>query len=56
MTLSFRPHFEGRIERLIKDDILIPLDSSNQIIASIALKKSTLSKLRKMKPSEVRRF
>jgi hypothetical protein len=30
MTLSFKPHFEGGgIERLIKDDILIPLDFSN---------------------------
>jgi hypothetical protein len=29
MTLSFRPHFEGGVERLIKDDILIPLDFSN---------------------------
>jgi hypothetical protein len=29
VALSFRPHFEGRIERLIKDDILIPLDFSN---------------------------
>jgi hypothetical protein len=29
VSLSFRPHFEGRIERLIKDDILIPLDFSN---------------------------
>jgi hypothetical protein len=29
MALLFRPHFEGRIERLIKDDILIPLDFSN---------------------------
>jgi hypothetical protein len=30
MTLSFRQHFEGGgIERLIKDDILHPLDFSN---------------------------
>jgi hypothetical protein len=29
MALSFRPHFKGMIERLIKDDILIPLDFSN---------------------------
>jgi hypothetical protein len=29
MALSFRPHFEGGIERLIKDDILIMLDFSN---------------------------
>jgi hypothetical protein len=29
MTLSFRPHFEGGIERLIKDDIFIPLDFFN---------------------------
>jgi hypothetical protein len=29
VTLSFRPHFKGKIERLIKDDILIPLDFSN---------------------------
>jgi hypothetical protein len=29
MALSFRPHFEGGIERLIKDDILILLDFSN---------------------------
>jgi hypothetical protein len=29
MALSFRPHFEGGIERLIKDDIFIPLDFSN---------------------------
>jgi hypothetical protein len=30
MALSFMPHFEGGgIERLIKDDILIPLDFSN---------------------------
>jgi hypothetical protein len=43
----------GRIERLIKDDILTPLI---QIIASIALKENTLSKLRKVKPSEVRGF
>jgi hypothetical protein len=46
----------GRIERLIKDDILIPLDFLIQIIASIALKESTLSKLRKVKPSEVQGF
>jgi hypothetical protein len=42
----------GMIERLIKDDILILF--LIQIIASIALKESTLSKLRKVKPSEVR--
>jgi hypothetical protein len=47
---------KGRIERLIKDDILIPLDFLIQIIASIALKESTLSKLRKVKPSEVQGF
>jgi hypothetical protein len=29
VALSFRPHLKGRIERLIKDDILIPLDFSN---------------------------
>jgi hypothetical protein len=29
VALSFRPYFEGGIERLIKDDILIPLDFSN---------------------------
>jgi hypothetical protein len=29
MALPFRPHFEGGIERLIKDDILIMLDFSN---------------------------
>jgi hypothetical protein len=29
MTLSFRPHFEGGSERLIKEDILHPLDFSN---------------------------
>jgi hypothetical protein len=29
MALSFRPHFKGRIERLIKDDILHLLDFSN---------------------------
>jgi hypothetical protein len=29
MPLSFRPHFEGRIKRLIKNEILIPLDFSN---------------------------
>jgi hypothetical protein len=46
----------GRIERLIKDDILIPLDFLIQIIASIALKESTLSKLRMVKPSEVQGF
>jgi hypothetical protein len=28
VALSFRPHFEG-VERLIKDNILIPLDFSN---------------------------
>jgi hypothetical protein len=49
MALSFRPHFEGRIERLIKDDILIPLDLLIQIIASIVSKENTLSKLRKVK-------
>jgi hypothetical protein len=46
----------GGIERLIKDDILILLDFLIQIIASIALKESTLSKLGKVKPSEVRGF
>jgi hypothetical protein len=45
-----------RIERLIKDDILILLDFLIQIIASIALKKNTLSKLRKVKSSKVRGF
>jgi hypothetical protein len=40
----------GRIERLIKDDRYIFLI---QIIASIVLKKNTLSKLRKVKPSKV---
>jgi hypothetical protein len=29
VALSIRPHFEEGIERLIKDDILIPLDFSN---------------------------
>jgi hypothetical protein len=29
VALSFRPHFEWGIERLIKHDILIPLDFSN---------------------------
>jgi hypothetical protein len=29
VALSFRPHFEGGVERLIKDDILVPLDFSN---------------------------
>jgi hypothetical protein len=29
MALSFRPHFEGGIERFIKYDILYPLDFSN---------------------------
>jgi hypothetical protein len=29
VALSFRPYFEGGIERLINDDILIPLDFSN---------------------------
>jgi hypothetical protein len=29
VALSFRPYFEGGIERLIKDDILTPLDFSN---------------------------
>jgi hypothetical protein len=29
VALSFRPYFEGGIERLIKDGILIPLDFSN---------------------------
>jgi hypothetical protein len=47
------PYFEGGIERLIKDDILTPLI---QIIASIVLKENTLSKLRKVKPNEVREF
>jgi hypothetical protein len=56
MALSFRPHFEGRIERLIKDDILIPLDFLIQIIASIVSKENTLSKLRKVKQSEMRGF
>jgi hypothetical protein len=46
----------GRIERLIKDDILTPLDFLTQIIASIALKENTLSKLRKVKSSEVQGF
>jgi hypothetical protein len=48
--------FRGRIEWLIKDDILQPLYFLIQIIASIVLKESTLSKLRKVKPSKVRRF
>lgn len=26
MALSFWPHFQGRIERLIKEEILLPLD------------------------------
>jgi hypothetical protein len=34
----FRSHFEERIERLIKDDILHPLNFLIYIIASIALK------------------
>jgi hypothetical protein len=46
----------GRIERLIKEDILHLLDFLVQIIASIVLKEDTLSKLRKMKPSKVRGF
>jgi hypothetical protein len=29
VALSFGPYFEGRIERLIKDDILTPLDFSD---------------------------
>jgi hypothetical protein len=45
---------KGRIERLIKDDILILLVFFLiQIIALIALKENTLSKSRKVKPSEV---
>ena len=29
MALSFRPYFEGRIERLVKIDILPPLELSD---------------------------
>jgi hypothetical protein len=50
VALSFRPYFEGGIERLIKDGILHLLDFLIQIIALIALKENTLSKLRKVKP------
>jgi hypothetical protein len=46
----------GGIERLIKEDILHPLDFSVQIIALIVLKENMLSKLRKEKPIEVRKF
>jgi hypothetical protein len=52
----FRSHFEERIERLIKDDILHPLNFLIYIIASIALKEKYVSMLRKEKPSEVWEF
>ena len=29
MALSFRPYFEERIERLVKNDILTPLEISD---------------------------
>jgi hypothetical protein len=46
----------ARIERLIKDDILIPLDFSNSDYCIDCIKENTLNKLRKVKPSEVRGF
>jgi hypothetical protein len=46
----------GRIERLIKDVILISLDFSNSDDCIDCIKGNTLSKLRKVKPSEVRGF
>jgi hypothetical protein len=56
MALSLRPHFEGGIERLIKDDILHLLDFSNSEYCINCIKENTLSKLRNVKPSEVRGF
>jgi hypothetical protein len=56
MALSFWPHFEGVIERLIKDDILHPLDFSNSYFCIDCNKGKYVSKLRKVKPSEMRGF
>ena len=55
MALSFRPYFEGRIERLVKNDILPPLELSDLEQCRDCIKGKYVKKLRKM-PNEAREF
>jgi hypothetical protein len=52
VALLFRPHFEGGIERLIKDDILIPLKFSNSDYCIDCIKGKYAKQVKK---SEVKR-
>ena len=55
MTLSFRPYFEGGIERVVKNDILTPLELSDLEQCRDCIKGKYIKKLRKM-PNEAREF
>ena len=48
MALSFRPYFEGGIERLVKNDILPPLEFSDLEQCRECIKGKYVTKLRKM--------
>ena len=48
MALLFRPYFEGGIERLIKNDILPPLEFSDLEQCREYIKGKYVKKLRKM--------
>jgi hypothetical protein len=47
MALSLGPYFEGRIELIVKESILLPLEFLDFEHALIALRANTSSKLRK---------
>ena len=47
MTLSFRPYFEGGIERLVKNDILPPLELSDLEQCKDCIKGKYVKKIKK---------
>ena len=47
MALSFRPYFEGGIERLVKNDILPPLELSNLEQCRECIKGKYVKKIKK---------
>ena len=55
MALSFRPYFEGGIERLVKDNILPPLELSDLEQYRDCIKGKYVKKIKKM-PNEAQEF
>ena len=47
MVLSFRPYFEGGIERLVKNDILPPLELSDLEQCRECIKGKYVKKIKK---------